>query len=144
LAEKIKTPRPEFTPEQWVKLRKYSQIFFIIIFLVFFLWSRREFYLNPAADSGIKGKLINLPLKLDPLVMIAQVLASRTLLTGSLLALITIILTLLFGRIWCGWFCPVGTLLEWFPIRSWKKKEPKIPEWLRGIKYVLRSHHDIL
>jgi len=137
LAEKLKKLRPGFTPEQWVKLRKYSQIFFIIIFLVFFLWSRREFYLNPAADSGIKGKLINLPLKLDPLVMIAQVLASRALLTGSLLALITIILTLIFGRVWCGWFCPVGTLLDWFPIRSWKKKEPKIPEWLRGIKYIL-------
>jgi ferredoxin len=137
LAEKLQKSHPGLSPEQWVKLRKYSQIFFIFIFLVFFLWSRREFYLNPAADSGIKGKLINLPLKLDPLVMLAQVLASRAVLAGSLLALFTIILTLIFGRIWCGWFCPVGTLLDWFPIRSWKKMDPSVPEWLRGIKYIL-------
>lgn len=137
MAEKPEKPHSGLTPDQWLKLRKYSQIFFMILFLVFFLWSRREFYLYPGAGTGIKQKLINLPLELDPLVMLAQVISSRTILPGSLLALITIVLTLLLGRVWCGWFCPLGTLLDWFPLRSWKKKEPKIPEWLRGIKYIL-------
>ena len=54
-----------------------------------------------------------------------------------MLALVTIFLSLLLGRVWCGWFCPVGTLLDWFPVRSWKKREPNIPEALRGIKYIL-------
>jgi len=137
LADKSETPRSGLSPEQWLKLRKYSQLLFMILFLVFFLWSRREFYLFPAAGASLKQELINLPLKLDPLVMLAQGLASRTILAGSLLALITIALTLLLGRVWCGWFCPLGTLLDWFPLRSWKKKEPEIPEGLRGVKYIL-------
>ncbi|NOQ38798.1 MAG: 4Fe-4S binding protein, partial [Anaerolineales bacterium] len=137
MADKSEKSRSGLSPQQWLKLRKYSQVLFMILFLVFFLWSRREFYLYPADGTSVKQKLINLPLQLNPLVMLAQAIASRTILAGSLLALITIILTLLLGRVWCGWFCPLGTLLEWLPLRSWKKKEPKIPQWLRGIKYVL-------
>jgi ferredoxin len=125
------------SPNQWLRLRKFSQILFFILFLIFYLWSRREFYLFTGAGSGIKQKLINLPLKLDPLVMLAQLFASRTFLVGSLLGLVTIGLTLLLGRVWCGWFCPVGTLLDWIPIRAWKDRTPNVPEGMRGIKYGL-------
>jgi ferredoxin len=127
----------KLTPQGWLVLRKISQAFFLLVFLVFFQWSRREFYLNPAAAANLKQKLINIPLKMDPLVMLSQVLASRVFLAGSLLAIITITLTLLLGRVWCGWFCPVGTLLDWLPLRSWKKNQPELGEGLRGIKYVL-------
>ena len=125
------------SPAQWVKMRKISQVVFFIIFLGLFFWSRREFYLNPSIDSGFKENLVNIPLKLDPLVMIAQAIASRKILRGSLLAVITLILTFFLGRVWCGWFCPMGTILEWAPLRSWKKNKPSVPEWLRSIKYVL-------
>jgi len=83
LADKSEKPRSRLSPEQWLKLRKYSQLLFMILFLVFFLWSRREFYLFPAAGTSLKQELINLPLKLDPLVMLAQGLASQTILAGS-------------------------------------------------------------
>ncbi|MEJ2411579.1 MAG: 4Fe-4S binding protein [Anaerolineales bacterium] len=118
-------------------MRKLSQFFFLGVFLALFLWSRREFYLNPAAGSEFKGKLVNLPLQLDPLVMTAQILASRTLLSAAALALITIGITLILGRVWCGWFCPIGTVLDWVPVRSWKKSRPMIPEGFRSIKYIL-------
>ena len=121
----------------WVKIRKISQVLFFLIFLALFFWSRREFYLNPSLESGFKETLVNLPLKLDPLVMIAQAIASRKILQGSLLAVFTLILTFVLGRVWCGWFCPVGTILEWLPLRSWKKRQPSVPEWFRGIKYIL-------
>ncbi len=129
--------RKGISPSQWVKIRKISQVIFFIIFLALFFWSRREFYLNPSVESGFKETLVNLPLKLDPLVMIAQAIASRKILRGSLLAVFTLILTFFLGRVWCGWFCPMGTILEWLPLRSWKKKQPSVPEWFRGIKYVL-------
>jgi polyferredoxin len=125
--QEIKKPRG-LTPRGWLILRKASQVFFFLTFLVFFQWSRREFYLNPATTANLKQKLINIPLKMDPLVMLSQILASRTFLAGSLLAIITVIITLLLGRVWCGWFCPVGTLLDWMPLRSWKKKQPAVHE----------------
>jgi len=127
----------KITPHGWLVLRKVSQVIFFLMFLVFFQWSRREYYLNPATTANIKQKLINIPLKMDPLVMLSQILASRTFLTGSLLALITILLTLLLGRVWCGWFCPVGTILDWIPLRTWKKQQPKVSEGVRGVKHVL-------
>ncbi len=137
MAEKEASPQKGLSPGKRLQLRRASQVFFLGVFLVLFLWSRREFYLNPSLVSGFKEKLVNLPLQLDPLVMIAQFLASRTLVAGALLALITVAITLLLGRVWCGWFCPVGTVLDWIPLRSWKKKQPSLPEGLRGIKYVL-------
>ena len=125
------------TDRGWLILRKISQVLLFIIFLVFFQWSRREFYLHPAEAASLKQKLINIPLKLDPLVMISQALASRVFLAGSLLAVITLVLTLLLGRVWCGWFCPLGSLLDWMPLRSWKKKRPAVKEGFRSLKYVL-------
>lgn len=137
MVERENPDKNGLSPAQWVKIRKISQVVFFIIFLVLFFISKREFYLNPSVESGFKETLVNIPLKLDPLVMIAQAIASRKILQGSLLAVTTIILTFILGRVWCGWFCPMGTILEWVPVRSWKKNQPPIPEWFRGIKYVL-------
>ena len=60
-------------------------------------------------------------------------LAAKELISILLLSLIVIGLTLIFGRFFCGWFCPLGTLLDLFhrlvppkkkkssgPNRSWK------------------------
>jgi ferredoxin len=139
LVDKEAGARGKFSPETWLKLRRISQVVFFILVLGAFLWSRRVFYLNPGAGSGIQEKLINLPLKLDPLVMIAQLIASRKVLTGFLFAILTLVITVLLGRVWCGWFCPLGSILDWIPIRSWKKNRPKIPQYWRGLKYILMS-----
>ena len=42
--------------------------------------------------------------------MVSAWLASHTLEEISLLGLIAIGVTLVFGRVFCGWFCPFGTL----------------------------------
>jgi MauM/NapG family ferredoxin protein len=136
LAEKKHSSRRSVARRR-LRLRRLSQVLFWMAFLTLFLWSRREFYLHPGASVNLRQKLINLPLKLDPLVMVSQALASRTFLLGSLLAIVTIVITLLLGRVWCGWFCPLGSLLDWLPLRSWKKRQPSVPEGFRSIKYVL-------
>ncbi|NQS91697.1 MAG: 4Fe-4S binding protein [Chloroflexi bacterium] len=135
--ERRSASKKGLTPGQWVRIRKITQILFLGVFLLIFLWSRREFYLNPSLESGFKEKLVNLPLQLDPLVMIANSIASRKVLAGSLLAIITLVITALLGRVWCGWFCPMGTVLDWLPLRTWNKVKPAVPEKFRGIKYVL-------
>jgi MauM/NapG family ferredoxin protein len=47
---------------------------------------------------------------IDPLVFLATSLAARTLLTAALASLAVIVLTVVLGRVFCGWFCPLGTL----------------------------------
>lgn len=137
MVDQIVTNPKKLSPEKWLKLRKISQILFLALFLIVFLWSRREFYLNSSLESSFKETLVNLPLQLDPLAMLAKSIASRRVLPGAALALLTVGISLLLGRVWCGWFCPVGTVLDWIPIRSWKKRVPAVSDKFRGFKYIL-------
>jgi len=57
--------------------------------------------------------LTKLFFNLDPLVMLTSGIVARGLVAGWWLVFITLIVTLVWGRVWCGWFCPLGTLLEW-------------------------------
>jgi len=64
-------------------------------------------------------------MRLDPLLQISYLLASRTFLLASSLALIVILLSLIFGRAWCGWICPLGTVLDIFPLSRWCGRDPE-------------------
>jgi MauM/NapG family ferredoxin protein len=76
-------------------------------------------------------------MRFDPLLLLAHGLANRTFLIGSSLALLTVILTLVFGRAWCGWLCPLGTVLDLLSLRRWRgKRRPPAEAW-RAIKYGL-------
>ncbi len=50
--------------------------------------------------------------KLDPLIMFFTALSERVLLPGLLLAGGMLLLTLVFGRFFCGWICPMGTMID--------------------------------
>ncbi len=72
---------------------------------------------------------------LSPLAMLSSMIASRSFFAGSLVSLAIILLTLFFGRVWCGWLCPLGTLLDIFSFRKWLKKTTSLPDWMRSLKY---------
>jgi polyferredoxin len=112
----------------WVGSRKAVQALALIAFIGLFLLARRD---------GLSGDLANVPMRLDPLLMLASTLAARALMIGSVLALATLLLTLLFGRAWCGWLCPLGTMLDLVPGRHGPGRRPAVPEGLRKVKYVL-------
>ena len=48
-----------------------------------------------------------------------------------------LVLTLLLGRVFCGWACPVGTLLDWVRFKRAKESKKQPLKQLRIIKYVL-------
>lgn len=113
---------------RWILARKIVQTLAFILFILLFIYSRR---------GGWNGQVVNFPFRLDPLVMLTQAIASRTFLLGSFLAVTIVILTILVGRVWCGWLCPLGTTLDLFPLSKQGKIVKTPPDSFRKIKYTL-------
>ena len=105
--------------QSWLRLRSAIQIVAFLGFIILFL------------------NALPLLMRLDPLAMLANLIASRSFLLLSLVTLVPLSLSLVFDRAWCGWLCPLGTTLEWFPFNRWLKKQGKLPDWWRSVKYIL-------
>ena len=88
-----------------VTIRRISQIFFLIVFLWFCIVAT----LGPAWFQ-LRGWPINWILELDPLTAIATVLSTGTFYANLAWALLAIVLTLIVGRFFCGFACPLGTI----------------------------------
>ncbi len=71
-------------------------------------------------DEGIRRFPTRLLLQLDPLSAVAVLGSSWLLPTGLAVALVIVALTLVFGRAFCGWICPVGTLHQ---LASWLTRQ---------------------
>jgi MauM/NapG family ferredoxin protein len=113
-------------PRVWKRLRQTTQILALLLFLAIFAYTNAQRPERFWTDTFTR---------LDPLLMVSASLAGRVLLAGLALAGIVVALTLLFGRVWCGWLCPLGTLLEWLGPRRSRRKTPL--EKLRSVKYLL-------
>lgn len=91
----------------WVygrRIRQAVQLLAFTLYLCLFFAALQRRAVFPWAD---------LFFQLDPLTTLAAMLAGRAWLPQLGWALITVGLTLLVGRVWCGWLCPLGTLLDW-------------------------------
>ncbi len=98
------------------------------MFLAFFIGLRR---------GGWNTNLASLPIRLSPLSMLAGLIAGRAFFRGAVIGLVLIILALVVGRAWCGWLCPLGSILDLFPFTKWFRYKSRPWEWLRGLKYGL-------
>jgi len=126
-----------------VYLRRISQIFFIILF--FYLLFQTE-YRGEFTKDITNPIRIDLPVKfffeIDPLAAISTVISTHSLYKDLILAVVLISATILFGRFFCGWICPMGTLHQIFSTVSPSRKGIKRIESNKGhpnqvIKYYI-------
>jgi len=123
-AEARRRPRKR---SSWRRLRQAAQALTLLGFLALFIAAAR--HVDPPA-------IVHLPFHLDPLAMLAQTLASRTFQVSSAVALVTVVLTLIFGRAWCGWLCPLGTVLDAVTPRRRPAARASLEGW-RAAKYLM-------
>ncbi len=109
----------------WLRLRRIVQFIMLAAFAALTLG---------AAQFSSGWFLSGLFSRLDPLMALALMVSSRTFIALWLLAFVTIAATVVFGRVWCGWICPLGTVIEYAPTRKLLKR--KLPSSLRFGKYV--------
>jgi MauM/NapG family ferredoxin protein len=103
-----------------------------LICLGLFLWL---FRLTDYTGSDTIPWAVNIWFRLDPLVGAAVTLATRTLIPLLWPCLLVIGLTLVFGRVFCGWICPLGTLVD-LSGRLIRPKKPS-PVSVRYLKYAV-------
>ncbi len=92
-----------------ITVRRISQIFFLILFFWFCIVSSLG-----EKWWQLRGWPVNWLLELDPLVALGTILTTRTLYAGLAWAGVTIALTVVLGRFFCGWLCPFGTIHQFF------------------------------
>lgn len=119
---------PKRRLDWWTFARKSVQYTLLIGLTGILIFSR---------GGSLSPKVSNILFRLDPLAVLAQALASRTFLAGSSLAILVVLLTVVFGRVWCGWLCPLGSLLDIFTLRKKNQKPVDFPESWRRFKYFI-------
>ncbi len=83
--------------------RRLVQVGFLLVFLGM-VWAAR-----PAPDSVLPSGLKAFFLA-DPFILLLTSIATRIVPTILLWSLITVVVTVLLGRVFCGWICPLGTV----------------------------------
>jgi len=114
------------------QLRRISQLLVFLIFVFLFLNTEYK-------DNDVLPYAVNVFLRLDPLVAGTAVLAGRALIALVWPALITVGLTLILGRFFCGWACPMGATLDFINATAFRKLRRKtgVPDTWRRAKYFI-------
>ena len=97
------------TGSQWQRWRKTSQIFFLLLFLLLLVFTALRAMPGTTSDIHLREP-VRLFFEWDPLVALTNAIAGHALYRGLLWSLIILVPTLFFGRFFCGWICPMGTL----------------------------------
>ena len=112
----------------------------VVQFLVFSLWVALILATRHPMDSWIAQNIpVSLFLRIDPLVMTVVSGGMRMAVTITMLGFITLGISMLLGRVFCGWVCPLGAIFDaygWVLRRLRVKFEGPSP-WFFRFKYYL-------
>jgi MauM/NapG family ferredoxin protein len=113
-------------PMYWRRARQAAQALSLLLFVAIVLYTLR------GAGAPLRADAL---MRLDPLAGAAAMLSARRWLAAFVPAVVLVVATLALGRFWCGWLCPLGTLIDWTAPRRHGKPDPD-SRW-RSLKYVL-------
>lgn len=116
------------SPALWRRVRRGMQVLALLSFLYLLLGTRQ-------GDATFLPH--DLFFRLDPLAGVTAMLAGRRWIASLALGGVTLLLSLALGRVWCGWLCPLGTLLDWTRLRRRRADEPDLPTGWRQVKHFL-------
>lgn len=88
---------------RWRRVRQAVQ-WIVLAFYVYLLFA--------ALQTRVAFPLADLFFRLDPLAASSATISARSWIPRLLPAIGILLLTLGLGRVWCGWLCPLGTLLD--------------------------------
>ena len=113
-----------------VLIRGFSQIIFFLGF-GYILWTTTYPLTSPLPSD--------LFFKTNPLLMIISSLSERIVLTGIIYSLILLLLSMIIGRYFCGWVCPLGSFMDF---ANWLNKKKfvapdKTNRKVRKFKYLI-------
>jgi hypothetical protein len=128
----------------WV--RRFAQVFFLALFLYFLFQTAFRGTFSASSDQPVRLPLpVEAFLLADPFVAAMTLLSTHTVYRGLAWSLAILALTVVFGRVFCGWICPFGTLHHFFGwifpsryLKGGKRVEAnKTHTWQRGKYYLM-------
>jgi polyferredoxin len=149
----VSAPRPKRKPPtslmkrgaRWVWARRLVQGFCLTLFLVLLCQTAFRGSFESTAASPVRLDYpVEAFLLLDPFVAFLTLVATHKLYAGLSWSLGILLLTLVFGRVFCGWICPFGTLhhiLSWFwpgpPLKNRARVQKNRTQSWQRYKYLL-------
>lgn len=116
------------------KIRIISQVVFFLLFTLAFFWLNS----NPRAYSLDSETF----LRLNPFTGLLTMVASRAIIMPlAIYTLVTGLLAIFFGRLFCGFICPIGAGIDFFDRFLFKKMklEKRPPQFLQRLKYIFAA-----
>jgi len=104
-------PRPKLLRMQ--NLRRVVQVLSFAAFVYLFVMTIGRFDFAAKANVLMSKAPIDTFFRIDPLLGLTTMMATRRLIAVMLIyGLPVVVLTILAGRFFCGWICPLGTALD--------------------------------
>jgi len=117
------------------RIRRAVQVVFLLVFLGLVLFARPRPGVEPSP-------LLKSFFLIDPLILIFTWLAAHAVPATLLLSLILVAMTVVLGRVFCGWACPLGTIhdiagrfFDW--VQGKRKTGDHWSPWQRSKYYLL-------
>lgn len=110
---------------------------------VFFLWVALILATRHPMESWLARTIpVSLFLRMDPLVTTVVNGGLRMAVSITFLGFVTLAISILLGRVFCGWVCPLGAIFDaygWVLRRLRVKFEGPSPSWFRFKYYLLAA-----